>query len=260
MNVMASFRLDGRVAIVTGGAGMLGTALSAGLAEAGAAVAIASRDRAKCETLAAELRKDGLSAVGLPLDLADDDSIVALRDEVIRRFGRIDILVNNSVSKFPGHVETLPVSEWERAMRVDGTGFFYMTQVCLQQMLKQERGNIINIASIYGLRGADPRIYPPNGLAGFRPNYFFIKAGIINFTRFLAVAYAGQNIRVNCLSPGGIETNRPTEIGRRFADRTPMGRLARPEEFKGAIVFLASEASGYMTGHNLVVDGGFVAW
>ncbi len=260
MAILDRFRLDGKVAIVTGGAGYIGTSISTGLAEAGATSIIASRNVEGCEALAAKLESDGLSAVGLTLDLADDDSIQALPDKVMERFGRIDILVNNSTSKSPGDMASMTVEQWERAMRVDATGFFRLTQLCLQQMLEQGGGNIVNIASIYGMIAPDQRLYPPKHLANLRPHYYFNKAGMINLTNYLAVAYADRNIRANCVSPGGISTDQSEEIHRLFGDRTPMGRLGVPDEIAGAVIYLASEASSYVTGHNLVVDGGFTAW
>jgi NAD(P)-dependent dehydrogenase (short-subunit alcohol dehydrogenase family) len=255
-----AFRLDGRIAIVTGGAGTIGTSLSRGLAEMGATVVIAARNQERCTALAGAMAAEGLSAEGLPLDLADLASIEALRGAVVERFGRIDILVNNAVSQFPGHVEQYPAEDWEAAMRVDATGWFRLTQLCLEQMLQQGRGNIITIASILGMVAPDERLYPPRGIAGFRPSYFFVKAGVVGFTRFLAAAYADRNIRVNCISPGGVETDPPRPNSGGFAERTPMRRLAAPDEMKGAVVYLASDASSYVTGHNLVVDGGYTVW
>ncbi|MBV9278702.1 MAG: SDR family oxidoreductase [Chloroflexi bacterium] len=258
-NVLDLFRLDGQVAVVTGGSGNLGSALCSGLAEAGATVVVSSRHLDACVEVARRIQTQGGKSVGLRLDLADDASIEALHDAVLNRFGRVDVLVNNAVSWIPGHVERLPVSDWEAAMRVDATGYFHVTQVFLREMVRQASGNIISIASVLGSYAADPSLYP-RGVEGFRPNYFFIKAGMINFTRFLAVTYAAQNIRANCVSPGGLEPAVPGGRSTRWAERTPMRRLAAVSEMRGAVVFLASDASSYVTGHNLVVDGGYTAW
>jgi NAD(P)-dependent dehydrogenase (short-subunit alcohol dehydrogenase family) len=258
--VLDLFRLDGRIAVVTGGSGNLGSAICRGLAEAGATVVAASRNLQACSALAQRIEADGGRAVGVPLDLASEASIEALGAAVIDRFGRVDILVNNAVSKIPGHVERLPLHDWEAAMRVDATGYFRITQLFLNEMLRAGSGNIISIASVLGSVSADPSLYPPLGVEGFRPNYFFIKSGMINFTRFLAVTYAERNIRANCISPGGLEPASPPTHPTRWAERTPMRRLAAVDELRGAVVFLASDAASYITGHNLVVDGGYLAW
>jgi NAD(P)-dependent dehydrogenase (short-subunit alcohol dehydrogenase family) len=255
-----AFRIDGRVALVTGGAGTIGRSLCAGLAEAGATVICAARHLECCEEVAEAVRRDGGAAFALPLDLAEPESIDALYALARERAGGIDILVNNAISQVPGHVERYKVEDWEKSMAVDGTGFFKMTQVCLNGMLEKGRGNIITIASILGVVAAEARLYPARGIEGFRPSYFFTKAGVVGFTRFIATAYADRNIRANCISPGGVESNPPRPDSGRFIDRVPMKRLARPDDLKGAAVYLASDASSYVTGHNLIVDGGYTAW
>lgn len=258
--VLDTFKLTGRVAVVTGGSGNIGKSLCEALAEAGATVVIASRNLEKSEALAESIRAASGKAIALPLDLADDRSIVTLRDAVVAKAGTADILVNNAISMFPGHVETYAPEEWERSMRVDATGFFRITQVFLNDMLAAGRGNIITIASMLGMVAAEERLYPARGLAGFRPNYFFVKAGVVGYSRFLATAYATRNVRVNCISPGGVEANPPRTDAAPFIERVPMKRLAAPDDMKGAVVYLASDASAYVTGQNLVVDGGYTAW
>ena len=258
-SVLETFRLDGRVAVVTGGSGNIGSSICRGLAEAGATVVVASRDLAKCEALATEIVGAGGKAIPLRLDLAEDASITALRDAVVGEAGAADILVNNAISMFPGHVETYTAEDWEKSMRVDATGFFRIIQVFLNDMLAAGRGNIITIASMLGMVAADERLYPTKGIAGFRPTYFFSKAGVVGYSRFLATAYGARNIRVNCISPGGVEAIPPRRDAAGFIDRVPMKRLALADEMKGAVVFLASDASAYVTGHNLVVDGGYTA-
>ncbi len=255
-----AFRLDRRVALVTGGAGTIGRSLCEGLAEAGATVICAARQLDRCEAVADKINAAGGAAIALPLDLGDTGSIDALHAAAVARTGGIDILVNNAISHYPGHVERYPVEDWEASMAVDATGFFRMTQVCLTGMLERGRGNIITIASILGVVAPEERLYPARGLEGFRPSYFYAKAGVVGFTRFIATAYAERNIRANCVSPGGVEADPPRADGHLFADRVPMKRLARADEIKGAVVYLASDASSYVTGHNLIVDGGYTAW
>lgn len=255
-----AFRIDGQVALVTGGAGTIGRSLCAGLAEAGATVICAARHLDRCESVAEAIRDAGGKALALPLDLASPASIDALHAAALERVGGIDILVNNAISQVPGHVEHYSTEDWDAAMAVDGTGFFKMTQTCLNGMLKKGGGNIITIASILGVVAAEARLYPARGLDGFRPSYFFTKAGVVGFTRFIATAYGDRNIRANCISPGGVETDPPRPDSGGFVERVPMKRLARPDDLKGAVVYLASEASAYVTGHNLIVDGGYTAW
>jgi NAD(P)-dependent dehydrogenase (short-subunit alcohol dehydrogenase family) len=255
-----SFRLDGRVALVTGGAGTIGRSLCWGLAEAGASVIVAARNLDRCQALASEISARYGAAIALPLDLASEESIEALADAARQRFGGIDILVNNAISQFPGHVETYSLADWDRSMAVDAGGYFRITQLCLNDMLARGGGNIITIASMLGIVAADPSLYPAKGIAGFRPSYFYTKAGVVGFTRFIATAYADRNIRANCISPGGVETDPPRADSAAFIARTPMQRLAKPDDLKGAVVYLASDASAYVTGHNLVVDGGYTAW
>jgi NAD(P)-dependent dehydrogenase (short-subunit alcohol dehydrogenase family) len=254
------FRLDGRVAVVTGGAGNAGRAIARELAQAGASVVVASRNGERCRAFAQELAREGLPAHGYPLDLADERSVEALADEVLARFGRFDVLVNNAVSWVAGHVERLPLADWEAAMRVDGGGFFHLSQVALRHFLEAGSGVFVNIASVLGMVSPDASLYP-QGIEGFRPNYFFAKAGMIGFTRFLAVSYADRGVRANCVSPGGIDqADRPAQGTGGWASRTPMRRRAVPEEVADAVRFLACDASSYITGHNLVVDGGYTAW
>lgn len=249
--VLEKLRLSGRVAVVTGGSSTLGRAIGLALAEAGASVVLASRDEERCRATAAGIDR----AEGMRLDLTDEQSIDQLADTVLERHGRADVLVNNAVSWHAGNVETYPVEDWERSMQVDGTGFFRITQRFVREMIRAGGGSIVNIASVYGLVSAEPGLYPA-GVDGFRPSYFFAKAGMINYTRFLAVVHASDGIRVNCVTPGGVGIDPPRPS--RMSERIPMGRVAEPHEIAAAVVFLASDAASYITGHNLVVDGGFL--
>jgi NAD(P)-dependent dehydrogenase (short-subunit alcohol dehydrogenase family) len=249
--VLESLRLDGRVAVVTGGSSTLGQAIGTALSEVGASVVLASRDEGRCQAAAARMER----AEGLRLDLADERSIDRLADAVLERHGRADVLVNNAVSWHAGNVETYSVEDWERSMRVDCTGFFRITQRFVREMVSGGGGSIVNIASVLGLVSAEPGLYPA-GVDGFRPGYFFAKAGMINYTRFVAVVHASDGIRANCVSPGGVGIDPPRPS--RMSERIPMGRVAEPHEIAAAVVFLASDAASYITGHNLVVDGGFL--
>jgi NAD(P)-dependent dehydrogenase (short-subunit alcohol dehydrogenase family) len=250
-------RLDGRVAVVTGGSSGLGGAIGTALAQLGASVVLASRDVGRCADAAAAIEEaTGARVLALSLDLARDASLDELADSVVETLGRPDVLVNNAVSWFRGHVEELSTDAWESAMRVDGTGFFKVTQRFLREMLAGQGGSIVNIASVLGSHAPDESLYE-GGVDSFRPSYFFAKAGMINFTRFLAVTYAARGVRVNSVSPGGVLVD-PSRSSL-FATRVPAGRLADPAEIAAAVTFLASDAASYVTGHDFVVDGGYTA-
>lgn len=252
-------RFDGRVVVVTGGSGNLGSATCRAFASLGATVVPASRDLGRGDALAASIRAAGGQARAVHLDQGDAASIDAAVEEVRREHGGIDVLVNNAISMHPGHIERYPVEDWEASMRVDATGWFRMTQQCLLDMLARGGGSIVSVASVLGQVSADARLYP-RGLDQFRPHYFFVKAGVVGFTRFLAATYGDRGIRANCVSPGGIEQDPPRADADGWRNRTPMRRLGSPEEMAAGIVFLASDAASYITGHDLVVDGGYTAW
>jgi NAD(P)-dependent dehydrogenase (short-subunit alcohol dehydrogenase family) len=271
--VMRLFRLDGRVALVTGGAGLLGSVIATALAEAGATVIVASRHVARCEERAAQLRKDGYPASAMPLDLTSDESIVALKDRIVAEYGQVDILFNNAAGRAAGTaeeqakrgfatpgMEAMTRAQWEGAMAVNASGLFVCTQVFAEQMKAQGHGgSIVNIASIYGMVGPTFHIYQGTPMTS-PPDYAFAKGGIINFTRYLATYYAPYGIRVNCISPGGYYAGQPEEFVNQYERHTPLGRMARWNDLKGAAVFFASDASQYITGQNLAVDGGWTAW
>ena len=256
------FDLTGRVAIVTGGAGLLGKQFSRALAEAGAQVVIASRNQENCGAWAEQLRAEGYSALALPLDLADPESSKALVAATLAQCGRLDILVNNAYARgVPAPPEELTVEAWRTWIDAGLSGNFYCAQAAARPMLAQGSGSIINIGSIYGVGGTDVRMYPPDMPVNASVAYGAVKGGIVNLTRSLAVVWAARGVRVNCISPGGFpgETmNR--EFAEGFQGRVPLGRMGNSNDLKGAIVFLASDAGAYVVGHNLLVDGGWTAW
>lgn len=257
-NVMKLFGLDGRIVLVTGGAGKYGFCISRGLAEAGATVIIASRKLDNCEAKAVELRKEGFLVKSEKLDITEKESVKQLRKKIISEYGKIDILVNSAVGRSK---HKFPLEKWESSMKVNATGFFLITHIFLEQMIKQNYGNIINIASMYGMVGQVPSLYDGTNMGpDTSGDYFFHKGGMINFTRFLATTYAQHNIRTNCISPGGFFADQPEKFLKRYYERVPLGRMANEDDIKGAVVYLASDASSYVTGHNLVVDGGWTIW
>jgi NAD(P)-dependent dehydrogenase (short-subunit alcohol dehydrogenase family) len=266
------FDLRGRGAIVTGGAGLLGREFVRTLAEAGATVAVADQDGDAARQAAAEVEGVEGRTVAFETDVTSHSSLRHLVDGLLQEVGRIDILVNSAAldPKFDAdqaaqhthNFETFPIDAWNRALEVNLTGPFLACQAVAGHMVGQRRGSIINICSTYGLVGPDQRIYEqPGRPPRYKPVYYSVtKAGILGLTRYLATYFAGTNIRVNALSPGGVYTNQDEQFVRNYAARTVLGRMASKDEMNGALLFLASDASSYMTGANLVVDGGWTAW
>jgi 2-deoxy-D-gluconate 3-dehydrogenase len=275
MTIQEKFDLTGRVAVVTGGAGLLGREFCRTLAEAGAAVAVVDLDADAANQVASDLIRDGFRAQGIAADITDPASVDALTASVLSTFGRVDILVNSAAldPKFdpdaaargiaPGAFEDYPLEQWNAALNVNLTGMFLVTQACVKQMVAQGRkGSVINICSTYGLNGPDQRIYIKDGKrVAFKPVYYTVtKAGVMGFTKYLAAYYAGTEIRVNALTPGGVFNNHEEYFVANYSAKTILGRMARKDEMNGALLFLASDASSYMTGNNVVVDGGWTAW
>jgi NAD(P)-dependent dehydrogenase (short-subunit alcohol dehydrogenase family) len=254
---MQLFRLDGKTALVTGGAGIYGAHIVRALAEAGAHVVIASRGTQKCAVFAQQLASEGLQVSSRELDLTSEASVSSLRDKLISDHGRLDVLVNNAVARSGGDLRHTSATEWEDAMRVNSTGLFLACKLFSEPMQEARSGSIINIASIYGMVGPDFTIYEGTDLSN-PVNYSFAKGGMINLTRYLASFLAPCGVRVNCLSPGGFrDENTPSEFVPNYARRTLLGRMSEADDIKGPIVFFASEASRYITGQNLPVDGGW---
>jgi NAD(P)-dependent dehydrogenase (short-subunit alcohol dehydrogenase family) len=272
--VQQLFNLSRRAALVTGGAGLLGAEFCRTLAEAGAGVGVADINFGAAEKVAAGLQAMGLNALAIELDIDSPDSVRQTVAAVTQQFGRLDILVNSAAidPKFDpqhsdqqplsGAFEDFPLSAWEEAVKVNLTGAFLCCQSAVQPMLAQGGGVIINVSSIYGISGPDQRIYQREGKAPqFKPVYYSVtKAGLLGLTRYLATYYAGKNIRVNALTPGGVYNNHDDEFVQSYSARAVLGRMAHKDEMNGALLFLASDASTYMTGANLVVDGGWGAW
>ena len=257
MKVLESFLLNGKVALVTGGAGLYGRQIVEALAEAGAKTFIASRNIAELEKTAETHRQRGENVTALQFDQGNEQSALAVRDQIIRESGRIDILVNNAVAR-PMKGFGDKIENFAESMRVNATGLFGITRAIGDVMSKG--GSIINIGSIMGLIGPEPANYRDTTMSGFYPEYFFHKGGMVNLTRFLASYYGGKGIRCNCIHPGGFKTeDTPEAFVRQYCERTCLGRLADEKDLKGIIVFLASDASIYVTGANIPVDGGYTA-
>jgi len=275
MTIQEKFDISGRVAIVTGGVGLLGTEFCKTLAEAGAAVAVVDLNASASQAVADTLTKSGYKAQAFATDITKPDSVNTMVENVLSAFGRIDILVNSAAldPKFdpdavkkgitPGAFEDYPLEQWNSALNVNLTGMFLITQACVKPMLAQgKKGSIINICSTYGLNGPDQRIYIKDGeRVAFKPVYYTVtKAGVMGFTKYLAAYYAGTDIRVNALTPGGVFNDHEEYFVKNYSAKTIIGRMAKKDEMNGALLFLASDASSYMTGNNVVVDGGWTSW
>ena len=259
------FQLNDKIAIVTGGAGLYGKSISQALAQAGAHVIIASRDRAKCDTYASELRKNKWSAQGLFLDMADEKSIADFTSQIVKEHGRVDIHVNNAVSREGAKdLAIITKQDLEKSQLINYTGLMLLTQAIIKIMVDQMHGNIINISSIQGAVGPNFEVYRGTGMSS-PVTYTFEKWGMIGFTRWIANYYGKFNIRSNAISPGGYgpgirESKLPEEFVENYLRLTPLKRFAEDDDIKGPVVFLASDASAYVTGHNLMVDGGWTSW
>jgi NAD(P)-dependent dehydrogenase (short-subunit alcohol dehydrogenase family) len=268
------FDLTGKVALVTGAVGLIGREHCIALAEAGATVVALDLDGVNCRALAHTLPDPtGHGHDGLGGDITLPDDVLRIRDRVLEDRGTIDILVNNAAindafespaaAAEQSRFENYPLSLWQRSMDVNVTGTFICSQVFGSVMSQQRSGSIINIASTYGLVGPDQSLYrKDDGTQTFYKTaaYPVTKGAVLAFTRFLAAYWGEAGVRVNALSPGGVQNGQEEWFVKRYAGRTPLGRMASPSEYRGAVVFLASDASGYMTGANLVIDGGWTAW
>lgn len=267
--IQSAFDLSGRVALVTGAAGLLGRQFCRTLAEAGASVAMVDLNEAQLSEVAASI---GEQALAVKTDVTDKASVHTAVDKAIAAFGRLDIVVNSAAldpkfdkaeaGKHTSSFEDYSLEMWNKALQVNLTGAFLFSQAAVKHMLAQGSGVIVNICSTYGLGGPDQRIYQKQGQPqAYKPvDYTVTKAGILGLTKYLATYYAGKNIRVNALTPGGVYNAQDDEFVQAYSSRTVLGRMARQDEMNGALLFLASDASSYMTGANLVVDGGWTAW
>jgi NAD(P)-dependent dehydrogenase (short-subunit alcohol dehydrogenase family) len=270
---LQKYNLDGQVAIVTGGAGLLGKGYCETLASAGANVVIADVAAQASEELADKISLETeVDVQGIQTDVSDPDSVRKLIEQVMKKYNRVDILVNNAAldPKFdPAHsgehssqFENFPFTAWQEAMGVNVTGMFLCAQAVADPMLEANRGVIINISSTYGLVGPDQRLYQREGQPPqFKPvTYTVAKAAVLGLTRYLATYFANTGIRVNTLTPGGVFADHDDEFVQRYSAKTILGRMANADEMSSALLFLASDASSYMTGANLIVDGGWTAW
>ena len=265
MDINKLFDLSDRVVVITGAAGLLGTQYAYGLSQAGANVVLADLNHTNCKTTERQIiKKFSTKPMSIKLDLTNQKSISSMTSAIIKKYSKIDVLVNNAAYQGNPKIRTdgfenLKLNVWNQAIYVNLTGVFLCCQNIGKQMLKQKSGNIINIASTYGLVGPDQRIYGKSGQnsAAF---YAATKSAILNLTRYLAAYWQGTGIRVNTLSPGGVQNNQDPNFRKKYSEKTMIGRMAKKDEYVGPLLYLASDASSYMTGSNLIVDGGWTAW
>ena len=256
-SVRELFDLTGRVALVTGGAGLYGRQIVEALAEAGARTFMASRDLDQLQKQAEVFRGAGLDVTALRFDQASEESVAELLRQMIGAAGGIDVLINNAVARPMGDWSD-PVAQFAKSMEVNATGLFAITRGFGEHMAERGRGSIVNIGSIQGVVGPDFTLY--EGLNwGAPPDYFFHKGGLLQLTRYAAAKLGPRGVRVNAIVPGGFFNNQDPQFVARYNARTFLGRMANETDVKGAIVFLASDASVYVTGAALAIDGGYTA-
>jgi len=269
------FELSDRVAIITGGAGFLGREHAAAIASAGGTVVLADISGERVQQAARDHSRNFSTPVwGAELDITDHSAVCSFRDQVLQRFGCVDILINNAannpkVEEGTGakwtRMESFSLAQWEADIAVGLTGAFVCSQVLGTEMASRRRGVILNVASHFALIAPDQRIYrkanTPEDQQPVKPvTYSVVKAALLGLTRYLATYWADAGIRVNALSPGGVFNEQPEDFVQQISQRIPLGRMAQPDEYRGAVLFLCSDASSYMTGANLIVDGGRTCW
>lgn len=265
------FSLTGKVAVVTGGAGLLGQVFCQALVTAGANVAIIDLDKQAADKTAATIKKaETQKVIAVECDITSPESVSVMVKTVVTQLGGIDILLNNAASKgsnldqFFAPFENYSLQAWREVMAVNIDGLFLVAQSVGSQMKKQGGGSIIQVSSIYGVVAPDQRIYQGseyNGRAINTPAVYSVsKAAVLGLTSYLSTYWADSKIRVNTLTPGGIASGQNSEFNQKYSNRVPLGRMGEASELTGALIYLASDASSYVTGQNIIVDGGLSVW
>lgn len=258
MHVKELLSLKGKIILVTGGAGYYGKCIVEGLAEADGTVITASRNLEAGEKLAQEFNAKGLDVHAMRVDQAEHDSVITLKQQVHEKFGRLDVFVNNAVSRpMKGYNE--PIEHFADSMRVNATGMMDILREMADLIAKGGGGSIINISSMLGMFGPDLSNYEGTDMGDMPPDYFFHRGGMINLTRYLARMLSDKKIRANCISPGGLYNNQPQRFLENYCKKVPVNRMANNDDIKGLAVLLASDAAAYINGENILLDGGMHA-
>ncbi len=259
MNVKELFSLKNKVVLVTGGSGNYGKCIVEGLAEADAKVITTSRDMQKAEATAAGFREKGLLVDAMSVDQDNYASMLALKDNILDRYGRLDGFVNNAVSR-PVKGYRAPIEQFEASMHSNATGMFFLLREMTDLIVQSGGGSVVNIASMMGMKGPDLSNYEGvEGMGDLPADYFFHNAGLINLTRYMAKMQAGKNVRFNCISPGGLFNHQPEQFLKNYCKKVPLGRMANSDDIKGLVVLLMSKAGEYINGENILLDGGLNA-
>ncbi len=258
MNVKDLLSLKGKIILVTGGAGNYGKCIVEGLSEADGTVIIASRNAGRLQETTAQFRARGLDVHAMQVDQGDHLSIIALKEEITKKFGKLDVFVNNAVSR-PMKDYDDSMENFAESMRVNATGMMDILREMCSLLEKNGGGSVINISSMMGMFGPDLSNYEGTTMGNPPPDYFFHNAGLINLTRYLTRVLANKNIRVNCISPGGLFNNQPQRFLENYCKKVPAGRMANQDDIKGLVVLLASDAGAYINGENILMDGGMHA-
>lgn len=258
MHVKDLLSLENKIILVTGGSGNYGKCIVEGMAEAGGTVIIASRKHDVIQKDSLVFKTKNLDVYAKQLDQADHGSVMELKDWILQTFGRLDVFVNNAVSRPMKNYES-PIEDFAESMRVNATGMMDILREMGDLITGSGGGSVINISSMMGMFGPDLSNYEGTNMGEPPPDYFFHNAGLINLTRYLARLWAGRNIRINCISPGGLFNNQPALFLENYCKKVPVGRMANNDDIKGLVVLLASQAGAYINGENILMDGGLNA-
>ena len=258
MHIKNLLSLKNKIILVTGGAGRYGRPIVEGLAEADGTVITASRNLEVGQKLAIEFQQKNLDVHALQVDQANHESVLKLKSQIKSQFGKLDVFINSAVAR-PMKSYDSPLKEWEESMRVNATGMFDITREMAGLISQSGGGAIINISSMMGMYGPDLSNYEGTDIGDPPPDYFFHNGGVITLTRYLARILAEKKIRVNCISPGGLLSGQPERFLENYNKKVPVGRMAKFDDIKGLVVFLSSDASAYVNGENILMDGGLHA-
>ncbi len=251
------FSLKNKVILITGGNGLYGKCILEALLESGGTVISASRSIDETKKTVAEFKSRGLDAHAKYVDQADHGSVLKLKEEILAEFGGLDVFVNNAVAR-PMKRYKDPLDCWEKSMEINATGMFDIVREMADLIEKRGGGSVVNIGSMQGMFGPDFTLYEGTEMDS-PPDYHFHKGGMIALTKYLARKLGPKNIRVNCISPGGLYTNQNEIFVAKYNKKVPLGRMANYDDIKGVVVFLAAQASSYITGENILMDGGLHA-